>query len=75
MPKPDPKVFAEHVLWHLCGVRAHLREIETYLATEVSLKTPNPKETLEKIVLASKERREKLQQEMYDDAEIGRAHV
>jgi hypothetical protein len=65
MKKPDPEIFAEHVLWYLCGIQAQLREIDTRTATDLALRT---KTDLKEMLTQSKTRREKFQKELFEDA-------
>ena len=65
MKKPNAEVFAEHVLWYLCGIQAHLRELDARTATDLALRTGVP---LEQIVLDSKKRREALRDELFADS-------
>ena len=42
MPNPNPEEFARQVLWHLCGIQAHLYQVEQHLIVDLSLRTDDP---------------------------------
>ena len=69
--KPNPKVFARHVLWHLAGIQARLKEIETRLAFQAAR---GDQALADRIISESAARQLEVQKDLFADA-VKRAGV
>ncbi len=69
MAKPNPELFATHVLWYLSGIQAHLRELDGRIATCLAVVSQNAgEEFLVEMMKQSNKRRSELRGELFRDA-------
>src|SRR6266446_4751540 len=69
MPSPNPEEYARQMLWHLCGVEAHLYQVQHQMIADFSLRLKgDPAKSVELLVEQWKTKKEEMQQYLFERA-------